>query len=423
MGRRGRPPHPDVLTPREWEVLALLREGLSNEEIAQRLGISLAGAKYHVSEILGKLGVASREEAARWTPERRPWWATAALAPIAGLARRAGSSWLATGAAAGVYVLVAAGLGLLIWGLLRTSGDDDALGGLADGPPATAADVRECLWASVAENRQDADGIDAGSPSTAVTVAGEAIEPGMSQALLSLLREAEPAVFGVRATTAKISEPGRTSGVEIRVYFGSASIALRYVRPGNVAPFGLLFDPATVDNWEYVSIIIPAGYAQQVCEVPPELQQLMAGLGYEGNEPEGILETRLVPLDEAQRQTSIDRLVVLRANDPPRQLAAPDSMELGSFDDANTPREPYLGEPLTIEVWYSGVDPFPEAVRPAAYRYYPTDGAGSERGVLVLLEPGAVANGSLGNANTPPTFASAQLDELLREAGLTTGGP
>jgi len=103
-------------------VLALLREGLSNEEIAARLGISLAGAKYHVSEILGKLGVASREEAARWTPERRPWWATAALAPVGALVRRAGSSWLTTGAAAGAFVIVAAGLGLLVWGLLRTSG-------------------------------------------------------------------------------------------------------------------------------------------------------------------------------------------------------------------------------------------------------------------------------------------------------------
>ncbi|MCH8009406.1 MAG: helix-turn-helix transcriptional regulator, partial [Chloroflexi bacterium] len=50
MSKRGRPKHPDILTPREWEVLALLRESLSNDEIAQRLGISLAGAKYHVSE-------------------------------------------------------------------------------------------------------------------------------------------------------------------------------------------------------------------------------------------------------------------------------------------------------------------------------------------------------------------------------------
>ncbi len=51
MGRRGRPRHPDILTPREWEVLALLREGLSNPEIAERLGISRDGVKFHVSEI------------------------------------------------------------------------------------------------------------------------------------------------------------------------------------------------------------------------------------------------------------------------------------------------------------------------------------------------------------------------------------
>ena len=70
MRRRGRPPHPDVLTPRQWQVLSLLREGLSNEQISLRLGISVDGVKFHVSEILGKLGVSNRNEAARWQPER-----------------------------------------------------------------------------------------------------------------------------------------------------------------------------------------------------------------------------------------------------------------------------------------------------------------------------------------------------------------
>ena len=69
--RRGRPKHDDVLTPREWEVLALLREGLTNEQIAARLSISHSGAKYHVSEILSKLGVTTREAAAAWRPEER----------------------------------------------------------------------------------------------------------------------------------------------------------------------------------------------------------------------------------------------------------------------------------------------------------------------------------------------------------------
>ncbi|MEX0786609.1 MAG: helix-turn-helix transcriptional regulator, partial [Dehalococcoidia bacterium] len=63
MGR-GRPRHQDILTPREWEVAALVRRGYSNREIGGRLGITFAGAKYHVSEIIGKLGVQSRQEAA-----------------------------------------------------------------------------------------------------------------------------------------------------------------------------------------------------------------------------------------------------------------------------------------------------------------------------------------------------------------------
>jgi DNA-binding CsgD family transcriptional regulator len=58
------------LTPRQEEVLELVREGLTNPEIAQRLGISPDGAKFHVSEIITKLGVTSRREAAEWDPQR-----------------------------------------------------------------------------------------------------------------------------------------------------------------------------------------------------------------------------------------------------------------------------------------------------------------------------------------------------------------
>jgi glutamate racemase len=64
MEKRGRPRHPDILTPREWEVLRLLRRGFSNREIALRLGISAGGAKYHVAEILSKLGAENRRETA-----------------------------------------------------------------------------------------------------------------------------------------------------------------------------------------------------------------------------------------------------------------------------------------------------------------------------------------------------------------------
>ena len=51
-------------TPRQRQVLDLLARGYTNGQIAERLEITLDGAKFHVREILGKLGVDSREDAA-----------------------------------------------------------------------------------------------------------------------------------------------------------------------------------------------------------------------------------------------------------------------------------------------------------------------------------------------------------------------
>ncbi|MBI2323177.1 MAG: response regulator transcription factor [Chloroflexi bacterium] len=58
------PESPEALTERETEVLRLLAEGRANKEIARALKIGEKTVKSHVSSILGKLGVASRTQAA-----------------------------------------------------------------------------------------------------------------------------------------------------------------------------------------------------------------------------------------------------------------------------------------------------------------------------------------------------------------------
>ena len=93
--RRGRPPHNDVLTPTEWRVVHAVQHGMSNREIARRRGVSLDAVKFHVSNALGKLGLADRGALRRWfrvpaasalDRRERPMTATT-LGPLAQISR------------------------------------------------------------------------------------------------------------------------------------------------------------------------------------------------------------------------------------------------------------------------------------------------------------------------------------------------
>jgi DNA-binding NarL/FixJ family response regulator len=64
-------PGHEPLTDREREVLELVARGHSNKEIAHLLDITERTARTHVSNILGKLGLSSRTQAALWAIEHR----------------------------------------------------------------------------------------------------------------------------------------------------------------------------------------------------------------------------------------------------------------------------------------------------------------------------------------------------------------
>jgi catechol 2,3-dioxygenase-like lactoylglutathione lyase family enzyme/DNA-binding CsgD family transcriptional regulator len=90
-GKRGRPRHPDVLTPAEWAVADAIRHGMRGPEIARRRGVSVDAVKFHVANIMDKAGLRDRAAIRAW----RGVPAGSALANTAlantALARRAGT--------------------------------------------------------------------------------------------------------------------------------------------------------------------------------------------------------------------------------------------------------------------------------------------------------------------------------------------
>jgi DNA-binding NarL/FixJ family response regulator len=63
------PTYPDKLTAREVEVLCLVAQGLTNEQIAEQLVISPRTVNTHLTSIYGKIQVSSRSAATRYAIE------------------------------------------------------------------------------------------------------------------------------------------------------------------------------------------------------------------------------------------------------------------------------------------------------------------------------------------------------------------
>lgn len=63
LGGAGQPARASVITDREREILLWVRDGLSNQQISEKLGISALTVKNHIQKILRKLGAANRAQA------------------------------------------------------------------------------------------------------------------------------------------------------------------------------------------------------------------------------------------------------------------------------------------------------------------------------------------------------------------------
>lgn len=123
--------HLPQVTERQREVARLVAEDFTNLEIAERLGITLDGAKYHVSELLTRLGLERRRQIADWYRQ------DAGAEGHRGL-RALGAPWLVWSVGAG-SVAVAALVALVLFAGLRNAlvtdgGDPIRLGSAASEP-------------------------------------------------------------------------------------------------------------------------------------------------------------------------------------------------------------------------------------------------------------------------------------------------
>ena len=120
------------LTPRQAQVLERIAAGMTNAEIAEDLGIGYESAKSHVSEILARLDVSTRQEAADlWRAKQVRTRRRISPASIFG--------WLASRAAilAGVLVFVA-GISIAVYAASLRDNNGDGAASVTPEPSTTA---------------------------------------------------------------------------------------------------------------------------------------------------------------------------------------------------------------------------------------------------------------------------------------------
>lgn len=256
----------------------------------------------------------------------------------------------------------------------------------------------------------------------AVTVDKQPVSSTVAEQVLKQVGKMTPSLFGVQGT---LVGSRNLHLAALNIAFGDSDadrLAIDYVPPGPVAPYGLLFAGGTTTSWGYVTILDPPGYFATVYPVTPEFDQLMSALGFVG-QPEGdIGSNRLIPLDSARQTFGIDRYELSfkgkRAvvSPPPQPVSDSEVIAPPCSDSACTrylPQEPFSGSSMDGEVWPLPVDPFPDALRPGKFVYYAHDALGSERGVIVQTEGSAELNGT--NGAQDPYFADPALDALFKE--------
>lgn len=122
------------LTARQRQVLQLLAKGRTNPQIGDELGIGLETVKMHVSEVLARLDVGSREEAAEWWRRQHSIGARLGRAMSAVGGMFAGRAAVASGALVTVFIAAAAAVVLYA----ARSQDDDSVAATPEVPKSSA---------------------------------------------------------------------------------------------------------------------------------------------------------------------------------------------------------------------------------------------------------------------------------------------